>query len=111
MSSMLVSAMTKQHYFCKLIPPWPTFALDMTDEERRLMQEHVRYMREQFDAGKVLIYGPVMASEGAFGMAVLEVTSEAEAREFVAGDPTQKAGLNRYEFNPMQVAAAKAKET
>lgn len=52
-----------------------------------------------------------MANEGPFGMAVLEVTSEADVREFVDGDPTQKAGLNRYEFHPMQVAAAQAKQT
>jgi hypothetical protein len=32
--------MTKQHYFFKLIPPRPTFPHDMTDDERRLMDEH-----------------------------------------------------------------------
>ena len=54
--------MSKQHFYFKLIPPRPTFGADMTAEERALMQEHVRYTREAFDAARVLIYGPVLAS-------------------------------------------------
>jgi hypothetical protein len=40
--------MAKQHYFFKLIPPRPTFPQAMTDEERRLMDEHSRYFQEHF---------------------------------------------------------------
>jgi hypothetical protein len=47
--------------------------MDMTADEKLLMQEHVRYTQEKFAAGKVLLYGPVMAPAGAFGMAVFEV--------------------------------------
>jgi uncharacterized protein len=65
--------MSKQHFFVRLIPPRATFQMDMTAEEKLLMQEHVRYTREKFAAGKVLLYGPVMAPAGAFGMAVFEV--------------------------------------
>ena len=70
-------AMSKHHYFFKLIPPRPTFPYDMTDEERRLMDEHGRYFQEHFDAGRLLLYGPVLATSGAFGLAILEVESEA----------------------------------
>ena len=55
---------------------------DTTDEERRLMDEHGRYFQDHFAAGKVLLFGPVMASGGAFGLGVLEMDSEAEARQF-----------------------------
>ncbi len=102
--------MTKQHYFFKLIPPRPTFPQDMTDEERRLMDEHSRYFQEHFAAGRILLYGPVMATGGAFGLAVLEVDSEEEARRFGEGDPSVRAGLNRFETYPMRVSAARAKE-
>ena len=54
--------MTKQHYFLKLIPPRPTFAQDMSDGEKVLMNEHGRYFQEQFTAGRVLLYGPVTVS-------------------------------------------------
>ena len=46
------------------------------------MEAHSRYFDEHFAAGRLLLYGPVMATSGAFGLAVLEVESEAEARRF-----------------------------
>jgi uncharacterized protein len=103
--------MPKQHYFFKLIPPRPTFMQDMTDEERRLMDEHGRYFQEHFAAGKVLLFGPVMASGGAFGVGVLEVDNEEDAQRFGEGDPSVRAGLNRFEIHPMRVSAARAKES
>jgi uncharacterized protein len=100
--------MGKQHFFVRLIPPRPTFPFDMTSEERALMMEHVTYTHEKFAAGKVLIFGPVMAREGAFGMAVFEVADEAELRGIMEGDPTVRAGLNTFELHPMRIGAAQA---
>jgi uncharacterized protein len=103
--------MPKQHYFFKLIPPRATFPRDITSEEKRLMDEHARYFNEHFVAGRLLIYGPVMSGGGAFGLAVLEVENEAEARAFGEGDPSVKAGLNKFEISPMHVSAARAKQS
>lgn len=72
------------------------------------MMEHVTYTHEKFAAGKVLIFGPVMAREGAFGMAVFEVADEAELRGIMEGDPTVRAGLNTFELHPMRIGAAQA---
>jgi len=99
--------MDKRHFFLQLLPPRPTFTVDMTDDERRLMQEHVGYMRALFEAGKAVIYGPVMAPGASFGMGVLEVADEAEARRIMDADPTVRAGLNRYEVHPMRVGAGR----
>jgi uncharacterized protein YciI len=99
--------MSKQHFYFKLIPPRPTFGADMTAEERALMQEHVRYTREAFDAGKILIYGPVTARAGAFGVAVLEMEDAAEVQKFAAEDPSIKAGMNSFECCPMRAGAAR----
>lgn len=99
--------MSKQHFYFKLIPPRATLGADMTAEERSLMMEHVRYTREAFDAGKILIYGPVMASAGAFGIAVLEMEDAAEVQKFGDEDPSIKAGMNTFEFCPMRVGAAR----
>jgi uncharacterized protein YciI len=101
--------MDKQHYLFKLIPPRPTFPQDMTDEEKILMNEHGVYFQRQFDAGKLLLYGPVMAPEGAFGLGILEVADEVEARQFGENDPSVRAGLNRWELYHMQVAGSRAK--
>jgi len=101
--------MSKQHFFFKLIPPRATFPYDITAEERRLMDEHSRYFDAEFAAGRLLLYGPVLAKGGAFGLAVLEVDSEEEARTFGEGDPSVKAGLNRFEVHPMRVTDARAR--
>jgi len=70
------------------------------------MQEHVRYTQEKFAAGKVLLYGPVMAPAGAFGMAVFAAADEAEVREVLENDPTVRGGLNTFEVYRMRVGAA-----
>jgi hypothetical protein len=41
-------------------------------------------------------------------MGVFDVADEAEARRIMDGDPSVRAGLNRYELSPMHVAAARA---
>jgi uncharacterized protein YciI len=105
---MIPSTMSKQHYFFKLIPPRPTFVQDMTEQEKLLMKEHARHIQQHFEVGKILVYGPVMASGGAFGLAIFEVANESEVRQFGENDPTVRAGLNKFEFYPMQVAAAHA---
>ena len=101
----------KQYFFFKLIPPRPTFPFDITADEQRLMDEHSRYFDAEFKAGRLLLYGPVLAPGGAFGLAVMEVDSEDEVRRFGEDDPSVKGGLNRFEFYPMRVAAARGKQS
>lgn len=100
--------MSKKHFFLKLIPPRSTFPYDITEAERALMKEHAAYTQNHFQEGRVLIYGPVLAPVDAFGMAVLEVADEAEARSMLDNDPSVRGGLNRYEIFPILVAAARS---
>jgi uncharacterized protein len=102
--------MSRQHFFFKLIPPRASFPHDITSQEQELMDEHAHYFQQQFDAGKLLIYGPVMAPNGAFGLGVLEVADEAEARQFGENDPSVRAGFNRWEIYPMRVTGARSKQ-
>jgi uncharacterized protein YciI len=101
--------MAKQHYYFKLIPPRATFPADITKEERELMDKHSEYFQQQFEQGKILLYGPVMAPEGAFGVAILEVADESEARQFGENDPSIRAGMNRFSICPIFVANARGK--
>lgn len=101
--------MNKQHFYFKLVPPRPTFASDITEQEKALMAQHGVYCQQQFEAGRLLLYGPVMSPDGAFGVGILEVADEAEARQFGGNDPSVLAGMNRFEIYPMRVSAARAK--
>jgi uncharacterized protein YciI len=96
-------APAKMQFFLKLIPPRPTFATDMTPDEMAVMQRHAAYWAELFKTGKVLIIGPVLDPKGAWGMAVLETNSLADAQQMADNDPSVKSGLNKVELSPMQV--------
>jgi uncharacterized protein YciI len=102
--------MSKQYYFCKLIPPRATFIQDMNAEERALMGQHTMYTRQHFAEGKILIYGPVMDAGWPFGMAVFQAANEAEVRQILENDPTVLAGLNKFEISPMMLGGAQGSE-
>lgn len=90
----------KKHFFLKLVASRPTFATDMNDEERAIMQQHVAYWMELMNQGKVIVFGPVSDPAGAFGMGVIEVASEDEVKNITENDPASK--INRYEVYPMR---------
>ena len=50
--------MSKKFFALKLIPPKPTFAQDMNDEERSVIQEHVGFWMELMKQGKVVVLDP-----------------------------------------------------
>jgi len=92
--------MDKKHFALKLISCRPTFAQDMTPEERVIMQQHVVYWRELMDKGKVLVFGPVMDPKAVYGLGIIEAENEEEVKAFIANDPATK--INTYEFYPMR---------
>jgi len=97
-----------KHFFFRLIAPRPTFAADITGEERALMKQHADYVRTFFESGMVLAYGPVFDPAGAFGVALLEADDEAAAHKFAKGDPSILAGMNTYTIAPMMIAGCQA---
>ena len=101
--------MPRRHFYMRLIPPRPTFAADMTPEERGVMQQHVVYIHELFQKGNVLIFGPVLDPADNFGMGVFEADNEAEVRSLMESDPSVRCGLNRFAIFPMIVGAARGK--
>ncbi|WP_254560206.1 YciI family protein [Dyadobacter diqingensis] len=89
-----------QHYVLKLIPSRPTFVMDMTEEERAIMQAHVVYWTKLMDKGIVVVFGPVFDPAGAYGLSVVEVSHEDEVIEIMKGDPA--AAINTFEYYPMK---------
>ncbi|MGC2300722.1 MAG: hypothetical protein WA476_18075 [Acidobacteriaceae bacterium] len=55
-------------------------------------------MRGAVPGGETVAVWSALAREGAFGVGILEVENEAEAREFGENDPSVLAGLNRFEI-------------
>ena len=87
-------------FLYKLIPPRPTFPKDMTDVEKKAMQEHFAYWEDLLQKRIVIVVGPVYDPKGAWGMAVVQVDDEQSARLLGTNDPAIKAGL-KFEVYPM----------
>jgi uncharacterized protein YciI len=90
-----------RYYAYRLIPPRPSFHLDMSEEERAIMTRHVAYWTEQKDAGKVLIFGPVVNEAGSWGLGVIKVGDESEVAAMIDGDPAISSGLATMEVGAM----------
>lgn len=71
----------------------------MTPEERTIMQQHVAYWKDLMDKGKVITFGPVLDPAGAYGLGIIKVDSEDEAKAFIANDPA--ITINNYEYHQM----------
>ncbi|HXL58741.1 MAG TPA: YciI family protein [Chitinophagaceae bacterium] len=96
--------MEKKHFLLKLIPPRPTFAENMTEAERNLMQQHVVYWKDLTDKGIAIIFGPVSDPNGAWGLGIIEIEDEDVAHTLTTNDPIIKANLNfSYEIYPMRI--------
>jgi uncharacterized protein len=90
------------YFFYKLIGPRPPFPRDMTDSERAVMNQHSAYWREFFSNNVLLVLGPVLDPNGAYGIAIIHVNDDATAKQMAEADPaiTADAGF-RYELCPM----------
>ncbi|MGA2218642.1 MAG: YciI family protein [Terracidiphilus sp.] len=93
----------KKAWFLRLIPPRPTFDKDLNEHEQKLMTEHFLYWKGLFGQGICVFGGPVFDPRGVFGVVVVENANEDELREIADGDPSVKAGLNRWEIAEMRI--------
>jgi hypothetical protein len=87
------------YFFVRTNNPRPTFHVDMTPDERAVMQRRVAYWSEKAAQGIAIVFGPVMDPKGVYGMGVYKVEDEAEMRRLIDADPAN--GLLQYEITPM----------
>jgi uncharacterized protein YciI len=99
-----MSRRESNHFVYRLIPPRPTFHLDMSDDERAIMNEHVDYWEAQTAAGNVVVYGPVVTESGSWGLGVFTAEDVHRARQVLDADPAISTGLATAELASMAVA-------
>jgi uncharacterized protein YciI len=85
----------------RLQSPRPTFALDMSDEEREIMARHAAYWRPYLESGQMVIFGPVLDATGSWGLGVVEADDEEELRAFAAADPVVTTGTGTIQVGKM----------
>lgn len=97
----------KKVFAYTLIPPRPTFALDMTEGERAVMAEHAGYWTGLRDQGTAIAFGPVLDPAGHWGLAVVEVASDAEVDRIRDNDPAVRTGTGTVAVYPMPGAVVR----
>lgn len=92
----------KKFFFVRLIPPRPSFSLDMTPEELDVMRRHAGYWAELLKQGVAIAFGPVADPKGGWGAGILKAESERAVLELRDGDPAILSGRGfSYEVLPM----------
>jgi len=85
----------------RLIAPRPTFALDMSDQEREIMRHHAAHWQPLVESGRMVVFGPVLDDTGSWGLGVVESDDEDELRARAAADPVVTSGTARIELGKM----------
>jgi uncharacterized protein YciI len=67
------------------------------------MQEHMAYIREQVEAGKYVVVGPVLDEGRIRGMAIINAASIEEAKKIVNGDKMIQSGRMTAEIHPVML--------
>lgn len=96
-----------QYFMCRLVPPRPTFAFDMNEQEKAVMQAHVAYMAELMQNGNLVVCGPVADPAGPYGLGVLRARDQDELKALLAKDPAGSSSFGlRWDWLPMLQAMA-----
>jgi uncharacterized protein len=92
----------------RLVAPRPTFALDMTDQEREIMARHAAYWQPIIDSGRMVVFGPVLDATGSWGLGVVEADDEEQLRTFAANDPAVTSRTAHVEMGTMLAGYVRA---
>src|SRR5262249_12759288 len=65
-----------------------------------LRKEHLAYFQSLFETGKLIVAGRIQDDTELRGLLVFNTKSADEAKEWISGDPTVKAGYYTLEFHP-----------
>ena len=88
-------------FVIRLVAPRPTFAQDMTDEEREIMGRHAAHWQRFIDSGQMVVFGPVLDGTGSWGLGVIETDDEDEVRGHAESDPAVTTGTAEVEVGAM----------
>lgn len=73
-----------------------------TAEEMAAVEAHFEYLQKAVAEGVVLLAGPCL--DETFGLVVLRLADEAQARRFMLNDPSVQANVMMAELHPFRVS-------
>lgn len=94
-------------YVLKLIPRL-IIESNWTEEDEEIVDRHFKYLKELLKEGKLLLAGKTSGlDDRTFGIVILEIDSEKEAKEIMEKDPSVAEGVMTAELFPYDVALLK----
>jgi len=92
-------------FLYRLLPPRPTFAQDMSPDEAGVMQRHLGYWQDLLERDVAVAFGPVYDPDDPWGLGLLSVNDEQEARAVADADPAVESGTCTYRLFPIQLVS------
>jgi len=91
-----------KQYFVRLLGTREGWPEAMSADEEKIMEEHYQYLVDLVKQHKVRAAGPVF--DPVFGLVILDVENEAEARQIMDKEPSVVAGVHTYELSEMRLS-------
>lgn len=91
-----------ENYLLMFYPPRKDFVANITENESETVGRHFLYLKALHEKNTVLMAGRV--EDARFGIALLSVQDEKQAKEIMDNDPAVQARVFRAELLPFRIA-------
>jgi uncharacterized protein YciI len=78
-----------------------------TEAEGVALEEHFHYLERLRDERRLIVAGPSVVADDTFGLVVLAIEDEAEARSAMNADPAVVAGVMNAELRPLRLSVVR----
>jgi len=97
--------MKKNHFYTVIKPYRQDFLTNPKAEEDDIMSDHFHYLKSLLEQKKLFLAGPTLIPEDPFGIIILEVESEEEAKNLLENDPSIRSGIQKIvDFRPIRLS-------
>lgn len=84
--------MTENNHYYVIIKLYrQDFLTNPNENEDKIMEDHFYYLKSLLKQKKLFLAGPTLITEDPFGVIILEVNTEEEAKKLIENDPSVKA--------------------
>jgi uncharacterized protein YciI len=78
-----------------------------TEAEQAVLGAHFAYLQALRDAGKLIVAGPSLAGVDTFGLVVLSIEDESEARAAMDADPAITGRVMTARLRPLRLSVVR----
>jgi len=97
--------MKKNHFYTVIKPYRQDFLTNPKAEEDDIMSDHFHYLKSLLEQKKLFLAGPTLIPEDPFGIIILEVETEEEAKKLLENDPSVRLGIQKIvDFRPIRLS-------